>query len=63
VGLQLLGAPFNEATILKLAHHFQQATDWHKMRPNLWLRNNDFGHEPKAIGLWPKGRLAFGGDD
>jgi len=30
VGLQLLGAPFKESTILKLAHHFQQVTDWHK---------------------------------
>ena len=33
VGLQLLGAPFHESTILKLGHHFQQATNWHQRRP------------------------------
>lgn len=30
VGMQLIGKRFGEAKILKLAHHYQEATDWHK---------------------------------
>jgi len=33
IGLQLVGRPFGEATILRLAHHYQQATVWHKRVP------------------------------
>jgi aspartyl-tRNA(Asn)/glutamyl-tRNA(Gln) amidotransferase subunit A len=33
IGIQLVGKPFDEATILRVAHHYQQATDWHKRRP------------------------------
>jgi aspartyl-tRNA(Asn)/glutamyl-tRNA(Gln) amidotransferase subunit A len=35
IGLQLLGKPFGEATILKLAHAYEQSTAWHKDRPDL----------------------------
>ena len=35
IGLQLLGKPFGEATILKLAHAYEQSTSWHKERPPL----------------------------
>jgi aspartyl-tRNA(Asn)/glutamyl-tRNA(Gln) amidotransferase subunit A len=35
IGLQLLGKPFGEATILKIAHAYEQATDWHKEKPPL----------------------------
>ena len=35
IGLQLLGQPFGEATILRLAHAYQQATTWHKEKPAL----------------------------
>ena len=35
VGLQLLGRPFEEATLLKIAHAYEQSTDWHKVRPVL----------------------------
>lgn len=35
VGLQLLGKPFGESTILKLAHAYEQSTSWHKERPPL----------------------------
>lgn len=35
IGLQIIGKPFDEQTILKAAHAFEQATDWHKQRPNL----------------------------
>jgi aspartyl-tRNA(Asn)/glutamyl-tRNA(Gln) amidotransferase subunit A len=30
VGLQLLGRPFGEESLLKLAHAYEQATPWHK---------------------------------
>ncbi len=32
VGLQLVGPPFDEATLLRVAHAYQQATDWHRRR-------------------------------
>ena len=35
VGLQVLGKPFDEGKILRVAHTFQQATDWHLRRPTL----------------------------
>jgi len=33
IGLQLLGKPFGEATLLKLAHAYEQGTAWHRDRP------------------------------
>ncbi len=33
IGLQIGGRPFDEATILKVAHAYEQATPWHTMRP------------------------------
>ena len=33
VGLQLVAPPLNEARLLKVAHHFQRATDWHRRMP------------------------------
>ncbi|MBN1191569.1 MAG: Asp-tRNA(Asn)/Glu-tRNA(Gln) amidotransferase subunit GatA [Dehalococcoidales bacterium] len=33
IGMQIIGKPFAEETILKIAYAFQQATDWHKQRP------------------------------
>ena len=35
IGLQFLGKPFGEATILKLAHAYEQSTAWHRERPAL----------------------------
>jgi len=35
IGLQFLGKPFGEGTILKLAHAYEQTTGWHKERPPL----------------------------
>ncbi len=35
IGLQLLGKPFGESTILKIAHAYEQATPWHKEKPPL----------------------------
>ena len=33
IGLQLAGRAFDEATVLRVAHAFEQATDWHTRRP------------------------------
>jgi aspartyl-tRNA(Asn)/glutamyl-tRNA(Gln) amidotransferase subunit A len=33
VGLQLIGRPFDEATILRVGHAYQEITRWHDMRP------------------------------
>jgi aspartyl-tRNA(Asn)/glutamyl-tRNA(Gln) amidotransferase subunit A len=33
VGLHIIGRAFDEAGILALAHHYQQATDWHRRVP------------------------------
>jgi len=35
IGMQLIGKPFDEATVLHTAHAFEQATEWHKRRPEL----------------------------
>jgi len=33
VGMQLMGRPFEEDVLLRAAHAYQQATDWHTRRP------------------------------
>jgi len=33
VGLQLIGPPLQEARLLRVAHQFQQGTDWHQRTP------------------------------
>lgn len=33
IGLQLMGRPFEESTILRAAHAYEQATIWHTKRP------------------------------
>ncbi len=33
IGLQLLGKALDEASILQIAHAYEQTTDWHKARP------------------------------
>lgn len=35
IGLQIIGPAQGEATILRVAHAYEQSTDWHKRRPNL----------------------------
>jgi len=35
IGLQLIGKPFDEPTILRAGHAFEQATEWHKRKPSL----------------------------
>ena len=33
IGMQLIGAPLDEATALRAGHAFQRATDWHQRAP------------------------------
>ena len=33
IGLQLAGRPFDEETVLRAAHAYEQSTDWHTRRP------------------------------
>ena len=33
VGLQLVGRPYDEPTVFRAAYAYEQATDWHTMRP------------------------------
>jgi aspartyl-tRNA(Asn)/glutamyl-tRNA(Gln) amidotransferase subunit A len=35
IGMQLIGKPFGEETILKAAYAYEQATDWHKRRAKI----------------------------
>lgn len=35
IGLQIAGLPWEEATVLRLAHAYEQATDWHKCEPTI----------------------------
>jgi aspartyl-tRNA(Asn)/glutamyl-tRNA(Gln) amidotransferase subunit A len=37
IGVQLTGAAFAEATLVRLGRAFQQATDWHRRRPDYGL--------------------------
>jgi aspartyl-tRNA(Asn)/glutamyl-tRNA(Gln) amidotransferase subunit A len=34
IGLQISGAPWAEGNVLRLAHAYEQQTDWHKKRPD-----------------------------
>jgi aspartyl-tRNA(Asn)/glutamyl-tRNA(Gln) amidotransferase subunit A len=35
VGMQLMGRPFQEKTLFRMAHAYQQVTDWHQRSPAL----------------------------
>jgi len=35
IGLQLYGAPFAEATLIRIGRAFQRITEWHRRRPPL----------------------------
>jgi aspartyl-tRNA(Asn)/glutamyl-tRNA(Gln) amidotransferase subunit A len=35
IGLQLIGRPFEEETILRAAHAYEQATEWRTKKPNI----------------------------
>ena len=35
IGLQVVGRPFEDATVLRVGHAYEQATDWHRRRPSI----------------------------
>jgi aspartyl-tRNA(Asn)/glutamyl-tRNA(Gln) amidotransferase subunit A len=35
LAMQLVGRPFDEATLLRLGHAYEDATPWHRRRPRL----------------------------
>jgi aspartyl-tRNA(Asn)/glutamyl-tRNA(Gln) amidotransferase subunit A len=35
IGMQIIGPPGGDAVVLQLAHAYEQATDWHKRRPQV----------------------------
>lgn len=35
IGLQIIGRPFDEATVVQVGHAYEQATDWHLRKPAL----------------------------
>ncbi|MCC2686140.1 MAG: glutamyl-tRNA amidotransferase, partial [Paenibacillaceae bacterium] len=35
VGLQIIGKPFDESTVLRTAHAFERSTEHHQLKPNL----------------------------
>ncbi len=35
VGLQIVGKAFDEPGVLRIAHAYEQATDWHRQNPPL----------------------------
>jgi len=35
LGMQILGRPFGEETVLRVGHAYEHATEWHTRRPNL----------------------------
>jgi aspartyl-tRNA(Asn)/glutamyl-tRNA(Gln) amidotransferase subunit A len=35
LGMQILGRPFGESTILRVGHAYERATEWHRRRPAL----------------------------
>jgi aspartyl-tRNA(Asn)/glutamyl-tRNA(Gln) amidotransferase subunit A len=35
IGMQIIGKPFDEATILNLAYAYEQSTEWHRKNPVL----------------------------
>lgn len=35
LGMQVIGRPFDEATVLRVGDAYQRATEWHKRRPSL----------------------------
>ena len=56
LGMQVIGRPFDEATVLRVGHAYQQATDWHLRHPRLTPgapqpRVDASGNEPKATDM------------
>jgi aspartyl-tRNA(Asn)/glutamyl-tRNA(Gln) amidotransferase subunit A len=56
LGMQLIGRPFDEASVLRAGHAYEQAASWHKQRPQLTPGTVQppvlpKGNEPDASGV------------
>jgi aspartyl-tRNA(Asn)/glutamyl-tRNA(Gln) amidotransferase subunit A len=49
LGMQVLGRPFDDATVLRVGHAYEQATDWHRQHPQLRAGAEAPGLTPPAI--------------
>jgi aspartyl-tRNA(Asn)/glutamyl-tRNA(Gln) amidotransferase subunit A len=38
IGMQIMGPPLGEEQVLRVAHTYEQATEWHKQKPALASR-------------------------
>ena len=61
LGMQLIGRPFDEPTVLRAGHAYQQATDWHTRHPQLAAGApqpplSPQGNEPAAADMDPAAR-------
>jgi aspartyl-tRNA(Asn)/glutamyl-tRNA(Gln) amidotransferase subunit A len=61
LGMQIIGRPFGEATVLRVGHAYQKATDWHTRHPQLVAgapqpKLTPTGNEPVAADLDAKTR-------
>jgi len=61
LGMQVIGRPFDEATVLRVGNAYQQATDWHLRRPPLAPGTpqppvDTSGNEPKPADMDSKTR-------
>jgi aspartyl-tRNA(Asn)/glutamyl-tRNA(Gln) amidotransferase subunit A len=49
VGMQIIGKALDEATILRIAHAFEQSTEWHHLRsPVAHMELSAVSHQPSA---------------
>ena len=56
LGMQIIGRPFDETTVLRAGHSYQQATDWHQHHPQLTAgatqpKVDPKGNEPRAADM------------
>ena len=56
LGMQIIGRPFDEATVLRAGHSYQTATDWHTRHPALTAGASQppvdpSGNEPHAADM------------
>jgi aspartyl-tRNA(Asn)/glutamyl-tRNA(Gln) amidotransferase subunit A len=35
IGMQIIGKRFDESTVLRVAHAYEQATEWHLRKPRM----------------------------
>jgi aspartyl-tRNA(Asn)/glutamyl-tRNA(Gln) amidotransferase subunit A len=49
IGIQLLGPAFREELLLRAAYGFEQATGFHKLRPDLGLRHRNTGDRESEV--------------